>query len=147
MEYQKSAGLIVYYLKENKPYFLLLKYPSYWGFTKGLLEKDEDEKKAALREAEEETGLKDFEIIPGFEEKQTFFFRFKGKTIKKEATFFLAKTSEKEAENTKISWEHGDFIWLPLEEAIAKTRVKPNKEMLKKANEFILAFDKQKRLV
>lgn len=146
MQEQKSAGLIVYYLKENKPYFLMLKYPSYWGFAKGLIEKGENEIKAAIREVEEETGLNNLNIIPRFEEKQNFFFKLKGELIRKECTFFLAKTTLEEAEKTKISFEHEDFAWLPLEQAIARTRIKANKELLKKANEFILEYERQQKL-
>jgi len=144
---QKTAGLIIYYKDDEGIKFLLLKYPSYWGFVKGLIEKDENIKDAAKRELEEETGIKNFEIIPGFEHKQEWFFRLEGKTIKKEAIFFLAKTTKEEAEKVKISWEHEDFAWLLLKEAVDKTRVKPNKELLKKAYNFILEHDKQKRII
>lgn len=146
MKQQKSAGLVLYYLKDSVPFFLMLKYPSYWGFTKGLLEENEDEKSAALREAEEEAGIKHIEIIPGFEEHQEFFFKLNGELIKKNAVFFLAKTSEAEAKKTKISWEHKDFLWLTLEDAVKLTKVKPNKILLKKAYDFIIENEKQKKL-
>jgi len=144
MEYQKSAGVVVYYFDE-KPYFLLLKYPSYWGFSKGLVEEGESEKQAALRELEEEAGIK-AEILPGFKERQEWFFKFKGKLIKKEAVFFVAKTSKKEAKKTKLSFEHEGFDWLTEEEAEKKLKIKANRELLKKASKFINEYEKQKRL-
>ena len=70
---------------ENNIKFLLLKYPSYWGYVKGIIEDNEDEQEAAIRELEEEVGISKIEIIPGFEEKQEWFFKFDGKTIKKQA--------------------------------------------------------------
>ena len=142
MKQQKSAGLVVYCLKNNEPYFLMLKYQTYWGFTKGLLEEGEDNRTAAIREAEEEAGLKNLEILQDFEEKQSFFFKLDGELIKKDCTFFLAKTSESQASETKISLEHGDFCWLRLNDAIQKTRIKANKELLKKAYEFILKYER-----
>jgi len=145
VEYQKSAGLIIYYIdKEIK--FLLLKYPSYWGFVKGIIEKGEDEKKTALRELEEETGIKNAEVIPDFEERQGWFFKLKGKLIRKEAMFFLAKVNKEEASRVKISSEHEDFCWCNLEESFKKMKIKQNKEMLTKAEKFIKEYEKQKKL-
>ena len=147
MEYQKSAGLIVYYKNIEGVKFLLLKYPNYWGFTKGLIEKDENDRTAAVRELQEETGISDVEIIPNFKHEQEWFFQLEGKTIKKTAVFFLAKTSKEEAGKVKISFEHEDFAWLSYEEAIKKLKIKNNKEMLKKAYEFIKEYERQERII
>jgi len=146
MEYQKSAGFIVYYLDDKKIKFLLLKYSNYWGFVKGLIEKDEDERKTAMRELEEETGIKKVKMISGFKQKQKWFFKLKGKLIKKEAVFFLAKVSGEDAQKVKISFEHEDFAWLTLDKALKKMKIKANKEMLMKAEEFIKEYEKQKKL-
>jgi len=146
VEFQKSAGFIVYF-KNNKIKFLLLKYPSYWGFVKGLIEENENIKDAAKREFEEETGMSKVEIIPGFEHKQEWFFRFEGKTIKKEAVFFLAKVSDEEARKVKVSFEHEDFKWLEYDEAIKLMKIKNNREMLEKAYEFIKQYERQKKLI
>lgn len=142
MEYQKSAGLIVYH-KDEGIKFLLLKYPSYWGFVKGIIEDNEDEEKTALRELEEEAGIK-AELIKGFKEKQEWFFKLKGKLIKKQAIFFLAKTSKEQAKKVKISFEHEDFAWLTYEKALEKIKIKSNKELLKKAYEFIKEYENSK---
>ena len=146
VEHQKSAGFIIYY-KDLEIKFLLLKYPSYWGFPKGLIEANEQIKETARRELEEETGIKEIEIIPGFECKQEWFFKLEGKTIKKEAIFLLAKTTEEEAGKVKVSFEHEAFIWLNYDEALKKLGIKNNREMLEKANEFIINYEKQKRLI
>ncbi|MCX6748751.1 MAG: NUDIX domain-containing protein [Candidatus Pacearchaeota archaeon] len=143
---QKSAGVVVYYLKDGQPIFLLLKYPSYWGFSKGLIEQGEDEKQAAIRELEEEVGIKVENFISGFEEKQTLFFKFKGEFIRKQVVLFLARVTEQQANSTKISWEHEEFVWLNLDDAISRTRIKANKELLKKAYEFITEYEKQRKL-
>ena len=62
------------------------------------------------------------------------------------ATFFLVKVSEEEAEKVKISFEHEEFAWLTFSEAIEKMKIKSNKEMLRKAYEFIFKFEKQKTI-
>lgn len=70
-----------------------------------------------------------------------------GKLIHREADFFLAKITKEESENTKISHEHVDFEWLSLEKALEKMKVKNNKEMLQAAYDFIIEYEKQKKLV
>ncbi len=147
VEHQKSAGLIVYYLdKNNKIKFLLLKYPTYWGFVKGLIEKNEKPKETALRELKEEANIK-AEILHNFKEKQEWFFKFKGQLIKKQAVYFLAKTTKEEAKKTKISFEHEDFAWLNYGEAIKKIKIQANRDLLKKAYDFIKKYERQKKLI
>ena len=143
---EKSAGIILYYIDEDIPYFLLLKYPTYWGFAKGLIEKEENEEETAIRETKEETGIENFNIIKGFEHKQSWFFRWDNELVNKEAVFFLAKITKKESEKTKVSSEHEGFEWLSLEKAIIKMKIKNNIEMLQAAQDFVIEYEKQKQL-
>jgi len=146
MEQSKSAGAVIYYLDSGKVYFLLLKYPTYWGFAKGWIEKNETEEQTAVREIGEETGLENVKIIPGFRHEQRWMFRFEGKMIGRYAAYFLVRVSKEDAAKTNISDEHDEFAWLSYEEAIKKIKVKQNKEMLAIALEFVKDIEKQKRL-
>jgi 8-oxo-dGTP pyrophosphatase MutT (NUDIX family) len=145
MEFKKSAGVVVYYLEGQEPTFLLLRYPTYWGFAKGIVEPGELDEDAAIREVKEESNLT-VSLIEGFEFKQEWVYKFKGELIKREARYFLAKITKEESKNVKISWEHNDFAWKTLDEAKKVMKVKQNKEMLEKANQFITEYEKQKRL-
>lgn len=146
MKQEKSAGAVIYYLENNIPVFLLLKYQTYWGFAKGWIEEGEGEKDAALREIREETGLKVF-FVPGFSYEQKWMFRHNGELIIKKAVFFLAEVSKSEAGKVKISEEHEEFKFLSYEDACRIMKVKDNKIMLEKAKDFILEFSKQKKLI
>jgi len=146
MKYEESAGIIVFYLDGKEPKFLLLKYPTYWGFAKGIIEKGESIEETAEREVEEETGFKDLEILPGFTFVQEWFYRFKGELIKKKATFLLGKIKKEDAEKVRLSQEHEDFSWNSYEDAIEKMKIKNNKDMLTKSYEFIKGSGKQKKL-
>jgi len=141
---EKSAGLIVFYLekhkekhKEKEPRFLLLKYPTYWGFVKGLIEKGESSEETALREAKEEANINKIKIIEGFKETLSYIFKLHGKFIRKYVVFYLGEIDEDEARKVKVSWEHQGFKWCSLDEALLLTKHKNDKEMLKKANNFI----------
>ncbi len=148
MEQENSAGVIVfYYNPENKePYFLILKYTSYWGFAKGWIDGGENEKQTAKREVKEEAGI-DVELIEGFKEIQRWFFRSKeGSLVRKDCVYFIAEVSRSQAEDVKISEEHEDFRFVTLEESKKYVKIKANKELLQKAYKFIKDYKKQKKL-
>lgn len=136
MPVEKSAGAIIFRKEGNKIYYLLLHYQSgHWDFPKGNIEKGEEEKETVRREVREETGLQDIEFIEGFKEIIKYFYRLKGKKIFKMVVFYLAETK---TEEVKISWEHTGFKWLLYNEALEELTFSNAKEILKKANQFLL---------
>jgi len=136
MREQKSAGIGLFRNASNKNEFLLLNYPQgHWDFVKGKVEPGETPHKTALRETKEETGISDIEFIDGFEESVEYDFRFKNEDIHKKVIFFLAKTNEKKI---SLSHEHNDFVWLEYDDALKKTTFRNAKNVLAKANEFLL---------
>lgn len=151
MPFVKSAGAVVFYKEKNGEIkFLLLKHrEDYWNFPKGLVEKGETEIATARREIAEETGLKKIKIIPGFKGWYKYFFRApkdyrkieqRGKTFMKIVIFYLVQSLNRDV---KISFEHQDYGWFVLEEALAKlTKYKNSQEVLKKANDFLSANDR-----
>jgi len=146
MPREKSAGAIIYLMKNNVPHYLLLHYPSgHWEFAKGHIEEGENPEQAALREIKEETGIEDIKLIPGFKQYARYLFKKsydlvgeekkKAPWIFKLVTFYLAET---QTENVEISKEHQGYLWLPIEEAIKKLTFKNAKILLKKADDFVV---------
>jgi len=136
MREQNSAGIVLFRNASNKNEFLLLNYPQgHWDFIKGKVEQGETPYETASRETKEETGISDIEFIDGFEESVEYNFRFKNEDIHKKVTFFLAKTNEKKI---SLSHEHNDFVWLEYDNALKKTTFRNAKNVLSKANEFLL---------
>ena len=144
MPREKSVGAVIFRKEEGNIYYLILHYPSgHWEFARGHGEEGEDEMQTARREIEEETGLKDLKIIPGFREYSKFFFRWtynlpeaekkKAPWIFKLVILYLAETKTKEI---KISKEHKGYAWMTHEEAFRKL-IKGAKVVIKKANDFI----------
>lgn len=147
MPRENSAGAIIFRMVSGVPHYLLLHYPSrHWEFAKGHIEKGENIEETVQREVKEETGIDDLRIIPGFKHYSKYFFRksygLKGEAKKKApwvfklVVFLLAQTN---AEDVKISHEHKGYVWLPFEQAVKKITYKNAKELLKKANDFILS--------
>ena len=134
MKNERSAGAIVF-ITEKEPIYLLLHYEAkHWDFPKGNIEKGETDQETVKREIEEETGIKDIEIIKDFKEKIQYYFKFEGELINKTVIFYLAKTKTKEV---KLSFEHIGSTWLPYDKAIEQLTFKNAKEILKKANDFL----------
>lgn len=102
-----------------------------WGFPKGHLEQGEDAASAAVREVAEETGLRD--LVPhGQIMDIDWFFRFRGKLIHKNCTFFLFESASGDAQP-----QHDEGItacrWLPLEEALKVVSYANAREVLRAA--------------
>ena len=134
MPQERSAGAIVFRRGNNTEYLLLHYETGHWEFPRGNIEKGETEHEAARREIREETGITDITFLDGFKETSVWFFRREGKTIHKEATYFLAETTQ---DNVTISHEHQDYIWLSFEQAMEKVTFKNAKEILQKAEAFL----------
>lgn len=144
MKFEKSAGAIIFHLQKDEPYYLLLKYPTYWGFVKGLIEKNETEERTIKREASEETSLHDLVFISGFRKTQSYSYKLKGNLIRKHVVFLLAKT---ESWTVRLSYEHEDYKWCTYEQALKLLKISANKQLLKKAHAFLLRALKQKKVL
>jgi len=133
---ETSAGIVFFLNVSSKNQFLLLNYPQkHWDFVKGKIEKNEKAQETARREAKEETGIIDFKFIDGFEEYVEYDFRFKNEDVHKKVIFFLAKTDTKKI---RLSEEHFDYIWLGYNDALKKITHENAKNVLIKANKFLL---------
>jgi len=139
MKRETSAGAIVF-RKDKEIKYLLLQYEAgHWDFPKGHVEENENDVDTVKREVKEETGIKDIQIIDGFKEKISCFFKQNGELISKEVNFYLTKTK---TEQIKLSFEHIGFIWLPYDKALKKLTFKNAKEILEKADKFLKTHKK-----
>jgi 8-oxo-dGTP pyrophosphatase MutT (NUDIX family) len=147
MNKETSAGAIIFRRAEGDHLYLVI-YSSrnkIWGFPKGHVEPGENEKSAALREIEEETGLTDFRIIIGYRYEDVYKAmsnrgEFKGQEIEKHSIYFLFETR---SENVLVdNHEIGDFKWLRLQDALGILTFDSTKEILKAADKYLTAEKK-----
>src|SRR5579864_6830297 len=92
---QVVAGFVVYRRTSDGIKFLLLyRRGNYWNFPKGKFTPGERSIDAALRELEEETGIKKSEIriVPNFRAYERYFFRVGNQGIYDTVILFLAET-------------------------------------------------------
>lgn len=130
-----AAGIILY--NQHDKTYLVIQHSNFsgghWGFPKGAVEPGESVRDAAIREVYEEVGIKvvdleDFEKLNTYEPHY-----YEGKL--KEVHYFLAYTEEK---GVMDPWELQDMQWLNFENAVEKLQYDRDKEILKKAEKFIL---------
>ena len=134
---QTSAGVVLFQNVSSEKLFLLLNYPQgHWDFVKGKIEENETLYETARRETKEETGISNIEFIDGFEENIEYDFKFKREDVHKKVIFFIAKTDTKKI---RLSHEHNDYLWLGYNDALKKTTYQGSKNVLIKANEFLLS--------
>jgi len=135
-----AAGVIVFRnTKEGKKYLIMYHRGSYWNFPKGAIEKGESSMEAAVRELEEETGLKpsDIKIQKGFRTQEEFQFHIGKRKINKTVILYLAQTKKKGIDISRGKHEEG-FGWFLYKDANKILSLhKESQNVLRKANNFL----------
>ena len=138
MIWEHSAGIIPFYIQSGKRKYLLLQSSlttsEVWEFPKGLIEKGEDAQTTAMREFQEETGITEAEVIPGFKQTLRYFYRRKDQLIAKTVTYFLARTKSMEV---RLSPESKDYEWVTFRQAQEKIKYKNVLELLQEADQYL----------
>lgn len=118
--------------------FLLIRDPyENWGLPKGHIEGAESPLEAALREVEEETGLRSL-LAVGELPTIDWYFRDRGRLIHKFCHFFLVESVSGEAipqEAEGIT----ECLWCPLESALETITYENAREVLRVAGERLSA--------
>lgn len=138
-----AVGVIVYhdFLRERK--FLILKHrKGHWSYAKGHSDPGETEFLTARRELHEEAGIDDVEFLGSkvlLWERYSFTTK-KGKTVKKEVAYFIAKsnTESVKVDNNEIT----AFKWCSLEEARIQLTFSDSYKTLRDADRLINAKSK-----
>ncbi|VDM93792.1 unnamed protein product [Onchocerca ochengi] len=142
----RAAGMLIYRRKADRIEYLLLQAsypPHHWTPPKGHVDPGEDEWSAALRETREEAGIeadnldvhKDFMEVLKYVVKKSDRY---GDEINKEKTvkYWLARL--KDDGEVKLSNEHQNVRWLPVDEASILAQYKEMGDLIRKAEEYLV---------
>jgi 8-oxo-dGTP diphosphatase len=108
-----------------------------WCLPKGLIDKGEVPEKTALREVEEETGLKGRIIEKLVEITYWYYIKEENIKCKKTVHFFLLEYEAGDV--SKHDREVDNAAWFPIDEALKKARYKGEREIIEKAREILLS--------
>ena len=132
---EKSCGTVLYTVKDNIIYYVLLRTSEsgYCGFPKGHVEGDESEHETALRETWEETSIR-AEIVGDFRREVNYTF---GRGRKKTVVYFLARFSGQTPKHNP-GFEVRKHYLLPLDQACEALTFENTRTILREAEEYIV---------
>lgn len=107
-----------------------------WCLPKGLIDKGEVPEKTALREVEEETGLKG-RIIEKLGEI-TYWYYIKEENIKCKKTVHFFLMEYEAGDVSKHDREVDNAAWFPIDEALRKASYRGEKEIIEKAKKKLI---------
>lgn len=147
-----GGGVVFRKDKTGGTKWLVVKHSGYnrWIFPKGLPEEGEGLKGAAVREVEEEAGIK-AKIIDKIGSINLFFYQpieekpGEKERVFKTVTFFLMEHLSGETKDH--GWETSEAEWLPCQEARKRLDFKNSREILDKAKEMLEEREIQPRLI
>jgi 8-oxo-dGTP pyrophosphatase MutT (NUDIX family) len=136
MRFEFSAGGVVFKKEHDTLSILVAQHSQHhgWVFPKGLIGdhvKGESKEATAIREVEEETGVK-AKIIEALT-PVTYWFVLDGEKIKKTVYYFIMEYVS--GDITKHDFEMEDVQWLPVEEVAEKLTYKSDKQVWQEARE------------
>ncbi len=115
-----------------------------WQLPKGWIEPGESGQEAALREVEEEGGVK-AQIVDKIDRINIFFYDEKKNRVVKNIVFFLMEY-QSDGENIHDQ-EVKEVVWLPDNEACERLTFKSEKEILVKAKKILAEKENQQALL
>jgi hypothetical protein len=134
----KKVRAVIYDVKDNEPYFLILHRIlrwSGWEILKETMEPGENFEDTLKRGIKEETGLKNFEITKDLDKTEKW--QADGIDYEIAATYLVkADMNEKISLKQEII-EHDDYDWADEETVISKLTYLETKELIKHATKFI----------
>ncbi len=135
MKFEFSAGGVVFKKENGKTFILVAQHSQHhgWVFPKGLIDKGEKKEETALREVEEETGIKGKILKPL--EPIEFWYVFESEKIKKRVYYFLMEAVGGDIENHDYEMEKVE--WLLANEVKKRLTYESEKKVWEEARKLI----------
>ena len=131
-----SAGGVVYKKTDEGIRVLISKHSGYhkWVLPKGRVERGESLENTAIREVEEEVGVK-AKIVAQIGTPESYIYTFNGERISKTVHYFLMEYISGSHDDHDFEME--EVEWVSIDEAIARMGFEGAKNILEKARGMI----------
>ena len=131
---------------KRKTEWLVCKHSGYhkWVLPKGLIDEGEKAEETAVREVEEECGIKT-KIIAKIPAPEKYIYTMNGVKIFKMVNYFLMEHVSGDIANHDFEME--EVGWLEFEEAVEKLSFHGAKVVLEKARKLLIEKEKQLKLI
>ena len=140
MKTYKKVQAVIYDIKNDKPYFLILhrilRWKG-WELLKESLEKGEDVKEALIRGIKEETNLKKFKIEKKIKLNKKVIFYNKEKTVKNiilDIVLVRVDINQKISLHKNSVIEHDKYKWVDRKTAVKMLTFSNTKEVIRNLN-------------
>ena len=136
MRREISAGGAVYRKTDKKILWLVCKHSGYkkWVLAKGRIDGQDTMKETAVREVEEETGVR-AKIVGKVRPVEKYTYTLKGERIFKIVEYFLMEYVA--GDTADHDWEMEEVEWLKFDEAYKRLDFPGQKQVLKRAQEMV----------
>lgn len=136
-KHEFSAGGAVYKKEDGQTLWLVCKHSGYhkWVLPKGLIDKGEKAEETAVREVEEECGVKT-KIIAIIPEPEKYIYTMNNVKIFKMVNYFLMEYVSGDISNHDFEME--EVGWFKFEEAKEKLNFHGAKKVLEKARDLLI---------
>jgi bis(5'-nucleosidyl)-tetraphosphatase len=141
----ESFGIIPLKLNHGSVEVLVVQhldtYGGHWAFPKGHKNGGETNEEAALRELEEETGLRHIDLVQGAVFEETYYFIRGNSRIDKKVIYYLGWITQDEPLKLQ-EIEIQNALWVPMQLAGDKVTYAGAKQVLREVREFLQATKK-----
>jgi 8-oxo-dGTP pyrophosphatase MutT (NUDIX family) len=135
---QVSSGGVIF--RKNNTFteiaLIAVKGGKVWCLPKGAIDKGESPERTAVREVEEETGLKG-KIIEKLGEI-TYWYYLKEEEVRCRKTVYFFLIEYESGDISEHDWEVDKAAWFPIDKAVEKADYENEREIIKRAREMLL---------
>ena len=141
-----SSGGAVFKKDGDKTWWLVCKHSGYhkWVLPKGLVEQGEGLEETAMREVEEECGIKT-RVVVKIPEPEKYVYTMNGIKIFKQVSYFLMEYIEGDIKDHDFEMEAVE--WMEYEKALETLNFHGAKKVLEKAKGLLLEQENQLKLI
>lgn len=133
----KAFGIIPFHNDGSINNYLLIRHNrGHWAFPKGHKNDGETPLETACREFEEETGIREYTLIPDKSFIENYSYNLEGQLVEKTVEYFIAMVDKTASVKIQIE-EIQEYKWCTFNEAVRLITFRECRELIVRVDEYI----------